>query len=348
MPPLVELFITRYGIQGSLLMLAGISLYIIVAGALYRPPKMTTEKYTNDESAMKNGDDNSKGSCAESNVDMSDSGNLYRDISGDRHDSTESLTLLATQTITQSSTGSVNISPTQDDILATETTKQHKSIWQHLRPALKSMFDAKLLKIWPFVIFCASSFLTYLWSGVVYIYLVDHAMTQGISMINSVFLLSITGIARTVGQLLLGAVGDVKWINTLYLYGGCIALAGVSIVLLPFCNGMITLSIFSVAFGFFISVTYSLQMMCIVLAVGMANTTNAFGMVQLIQGVATLLGTPVIGWLYEATGHYDTAFYTSGACVALSGVVLLAVPRSTGVQSVSEQNTGAQNTIEQT
>ena len=337
LPPLVEFLITHCSIRGTLLIMAGISLHIIVSGALYRAPKMTTENVraqTSTNILCESKDLSSK--CNE--LQMSQSCELNDNISIAKDVSTESPDLFCSQTVRQSSTRSINkvMLTEEEEETVIQTAKNY--FFTYMKIAIQSMFDAKLLKICSFVIFIASSFLTFLWSGVPYIYLVDHAITQGVSVTSSVFLLSIIGIARTVGQLTLGAVGDIKCINTMYLYGICIAIVGISVALLPFCTEMITLSIFSVCFGFFISVTYSLMMMCILIAVGVAHATSAFGMVQLIQGVATLLGTPIIGWLYDATGHYDTSFYTSGTCIALSGLMLLTIPKSVVLRRQSEQN----------
>ena len=316
MPPFVEYLIEFYGIKGTLLLLAGISLNIIVAGALFRPPKMVTlqekvqlqseeQNYLNDQKRNDTIDieDNNDLDAIHSEANSSDDSVICK-----RYGSLERRSSL----------------PTEED-----TMEKKDNLVNNLKVALKSMFDAKLLLVWPFAIFCGSSFLTYLWSGVPYIYLVDYAMELGISSQHSVFLLSIIAIARTIGQLLLGFIGDLKQVNAFILYAVCITAVGVSVLVLPLCQVMSTLSIFSVSFGFFISVTYSLQMICVVLTVGVSRATRAFGMVQLIQGIATLLGTPVAGSLFNVFGDYNSSFYIAGACIMLSGLKLFVVPKST-------------------
>ena len=134
-----------------------------------------------------------------------------------------------------------------------------------------------------------------MWVGIPYVYLVDKSMLLGISDANAAFLLSIIGISRTFGQLILGVLGDWQKVNTLGLYAATIILTGIATLLVPVCTDYATLSIYAVMFGFAVSSTYALQMICIVHIVGLDKSTSAFGMLQLAMGIATLLGTPISG-----------------------------------------------------
>ena len=169
------------------------------------------------------------------------------------------------------------------------------TFWQELQMLVKSMMDISLIQNAPYLLFCASNFILYLWVGIPYVYLVDKALISGIDKKKAVFLMSIIGIARTVGQLVLGIIGDRKSINITALYAASISIVGLVTLLVPVFTVYGTLVMFSTIFGFFISVTYCLQMMVVVEIVGIAKATNAFGLVQLSQGIATLLGTPVAG-----------------------------------------------------
>lgn len=167
--------------------------------------------------------------------------------------------------------------------------------WRELSSLMTNMMDKSLLVNLPYLLFCASNFILYLWVGVPYVYLVDKATILKIDKSDSAFLLSIIGITRTVGQLVLGYLGDSKALSTTGLYAICITFLGLITLLVPVFTIYPTLCFFSAVFGFFVSVTYALQMIVVVEIVGITKATNAFGLVQLSQGISTLLGTPVAG-----------------------------------------------------
>ncbi|KAI0229981.1 hypothetical protein LSAT2_019614 [Lamellibrachia satsuma] len=52
--------------------------------------------------------------------------------------------------------------------------------------------------------------------------------------------------------------------------------------------------------------------------------TEAYGLLILFEGVAAIVGPPVVGWLYDMTHSYDVPFVITGAVIALSG--LYAIP----------------------
>lgn len=59
---------------------------------------------------------------------------------------------------------------------------------------------------------------------------------------------------------------------------------------------------------------------------GLDRLTNAFGLLLLFQGIASILGPPIIGALYDASGDYDAGFYFAGAMIFVSGAMLFALP----------------------
>ena len=169
------------------------------------------------------------------------------------------------------------------------------TVWKEFKLIMSSMMDKSLIKNWPYLLFWASSFILFLWAGMPYVYLVDKATEINISANKAAFLLSTIGISRTVGQIALGYLGDHPKVQSVQLYGVSIALSGLATIFVPVCKIYSTLSCYSVLFGFFISVTYCLPMMVLVDLVGLSRATNAFGLLQMAMGIATLLGTPVAG-----------------------------------------------------
>jgi hypothetical protein len=187
------------------------------------------------------------------------------------------------------------LSKVNDMTTAVERRGKISVIMNETKTILLSTMDKSLLHNWNFLLFCASHFILFMWIGIPYVYLVDKSILIGITKARAAFLLSIIGISRTAGQLILGFLGDLPQINTLGLYAGSIIMCGIVTITVPVCTEYISLSFYAVIFGFAVSATYALQMICIVNIVGLERSTSAFGLLQLAMGIATLLGTPISG-----------------------------------------------------
>lgn len=66
---------------------------------------------------------------------------------------------------------------------------------------------------------------------------------------------------------------------------------------MPFSLDYIPLVLCCTAFGFAVSATYVLPMLCMGEIIGMQKAVGGFGLLQFVQGIATLIGTPTGGKL---------------------------------------------------
>merc|ERR1712088_1129052 len=83
--------------------------------------------------------------------------------------------------------------------------------------------------------FVISNFFTSIGFNVPYVYTVDRARQElNIEEKSASYLLSVIGIANTLGRIFLGYISDRKWINRLYLYNICLAICGISMALSNF------------------------------------------------------------------------------------------------------------------
>ena len=92
----------------------------------------------------------------------------------------------------------------------------------------KIVTDLSLLEDSIFLLFAASNFLTSFGFNVPYVFTVDRAISQGMDKKSAAMLLSVIGIANTLGRIALGYLSDRPWINRLYLYNMALAICGIS------------------------------------------------------------------------------------------------------------------------
>lgn len=190
----------------------------------------------------------------------------------------------------------------------------------------KSILDFSYFLDIEFLLFAISNFILYTWYDVVYVYLPDWAIEHKVSVTDASMLISLIGIVNMFGEIVLGWAGDRKECNPNIIYAICMALCGVSILLIPFFLTYQMMCVLSSAFGLFIAANYSLTSIILVNLVDLDRFTNAYGLLLLVQGVANLVGPPIAGWGYDLTGTYDLSFFLSGGFIVISGLLLIILP----------------------
>lgn len=194
------------------------------------------------------------------------------------------------------------------------------------RDTLKEMLDFSLFKDVIFLLFTLSNFLTSIGFNVPYVYIVSRARELGMSLDDASVLLSIIGIANTVGRIILGYLSDKPWVNRLLVYNMCLTICGIATALSAFCLDFTSLAIYASVFGFTIGAYVGLTSVILVDLLGLEKLTNAFGLLLLFQGIASFVGSPFAGMLYDHLGSYDPGFYMAGITMAGSGLMLFAIP----------------------
>lgn len=376
-PLLMVLLMENYAWRGMLLIMGGICLELLVAGSLYRPleePKNAIKvegesdesKRVNKYSGVLNKSEiplnimKTKNSIDLQNVDSKQNFELLEHAKQNQNETTNCTVDDVTHVVKE--TKLTNVSNNLKD----EITDKHKDrqmastslrdqpplesrnylrrkaqrFCQELRLMIAAMFDKSVLSDRSFQFFCGANFITYLWISVPYVYLVDKAIVDlKIDEDKAGFLLSIIGIARTVGQILIGIVGDFPCMSSNLLYGIGLVVIGFGSILVPFCGNYVSLGVYSAVFGTFVSVTYVLPMMCLVEILTLEKATNAFGFLQFAQGLGTLIGTPIIGFVYDLSGGYNISFFVAGAWILISGIAVCFMPLVLGYSRRHSNNT---------
>ncbi|XP_047987695.1 monocarboxylate transporter 12-like [Leguminivora glycinivorella] len=192
------------------------------------------------------------------------------------------------------------------------------------KSALLEMLDLSLLVDPIFVLFTVSNFLTSIGFYIPYVYTVN--MSKNLGVAHPEYLISIIGASNLIGRIVLGFISDKPWVNRLLAYNLCLTIAGISTALAAVCTEFWGLAMYATTFGFTIGAYVGLTSVVLVDLLGLEKLTNAFGLLLLFQGIASLIGPPLAGWLLRVTGTFAPAFYSAGAAISLSGVILFMIP----------------------
>ncbi|XP_013182942.2 monocarboxylate transporter 12 [Amyelois transitella] len=207
-------------------------------------------------------------------------------------------------------------------------TKNNTCEWlpcsEEFKKALSTMLDFSLLVDPIFILFALSNFLTSIGFYIPFVYIVP--MSEKLGVTNSAYLISIMGAANLFGRIFLGFISDKPWVNRLTAYNVCLIIAGISTGITMVCWEFWGFAIYSTIFGFTIGAYVGLTSVVLVDLLGLDKLTNAFGLLLLFQGIASLVGSPLAGWLFDTTQSYAPGFYLAGGTIGISGLILFLVP----------------------
>ena len=146
-----------------------------------------------------------------------------------------------------------------------------------------------------YLVFALSNFILYAWYDVMYVYLYNYAeMDLKFSSSKATFLLSVIGILNTLGEVIIGWLGDQSWMNLNILYAFCMIICGGSTALVPFLTDYYSLSGMAGLYGFCISANYALTSPILVNLVSLEQFSNAYGLLLLVQGISNLIGKKIV------------------------------------------------------
>ncbi|XP_035668080.1 monocarboxylate transporter 12-like [Branchiostoma floridae] len=210
---------------------------------------------------------------------------------------------------------------------ATDSSKTCEAVVLLCRRVVE-MFDVTLLKSRQFLVYSLSFFGLMLGYSMSFPHLVSHAQGLGVEKTQAAFLLSILGIVETVARPVNGWLSDRLPVRKLYYYMvGCVGL-GICNVAIPHSRTYAALVACMVFYGISSGIFYPLIAVLAKKYSGVSRIGGGLGWAFVFKGVAFLLGPPIAGWLYDATGNYDMSFYAAATFIFASvAVLLLLVPK---------------------
>ncbi|EFO21566.1 hypothetical protein LOAG_06921 [Loa loa] len=221
-----------------------------------------------------------------------------------------------------------------------EKVNKAREIWR----TVEKMTDISLLANPIFLLYAISNLLTSIAFNAPLVFLPSHATNLGLTPAQSASVISVFGVMNTVGRILVGLISDRKLPcrygkntarNRLWTYVSSLSLCGLLTAGVLFCNGYITLAMYSGLFGLTLSSYVCLTSVLLVDLIGIEKLTNAFGLILLFQGIGTVIGPPISGQLADLTGSYNMSFVFCGVALLISGLMLVCVPQMQRKRTVS-------------
>ncbi len=90
-------------------------------------------------------------------------------------------------------------------------------------------------------------------------------------------------------------ISDLPGVNSLFMNNMCILLSGVCVAAFPLCPNYYSFVAVAIFFGLFVSGYVSLTSIILVDLLGLDCLTNAFGLLILFRGAASIVGAPLAG-----------------------------------------------------
>ncbi|KAJ8319187.1 hypothetical protein KUTeg_004278 [Tegillarca granosa] len=185
----------------------------------------------------------------------------------------------------------------------------------------RKLIDLSVLRNPMFFFYACTSFIIYVWIDTPYVYIVDRTSGLGISKTSAAFLVSIIGIVHTFGNIIFGFVADRPTVNSIVLFCVNIIITGICVAVIPFCLSYIPTAVVCGLFGLFSAVVEVTSCVILVHILGIQKLPDAYGINMFLQGIASLIGPPFAGFLYDVSQSYDNTFLAAGISLAVSAYV---------------------------
>ena len=154
-----------------------------------------------------------------------------------------------------------------------------------------------------------------------YVYLPNMTHQRGISSESAAFIISLIGVSNTIGRVIIGAFVDLPWVSSLVVTNISLIMSGVCLFIFPFCYDYTSFSMVALMLGLFVSAFISLTSIVLVDLLGLDSLTSSFGMLVLCRGIASILGPPLAGLVFDWSQDYSASFYMAGGFFVFGGIL---------------------------
>ena len=182
-----------------------------------------------------------------------------------------------------------------------------------------------LLTDWMFVMYLASTALSFLPQDSQHFFIPDRAVEIGFSEYDAAMTLTVVNYANIFRRLVFGTMSSDKFINHVIMMVIYDFTSGLNSILVQFWTSYWTYMIFSVLFGLFRGLYGIYELLLIVDIVGKDYVDLGFGLTFTAAGLVFLVMILVFGYLNETTLSYVTTFMMYGGLEVLGGLFLVTI-----------------------
>ncbi|CAD5217559.1 unnamed protein product [Bursaphelenchus okinawaensis] len=190
-----------------------------------------------------------------------------------------------------------------------------------IRNSFNEMIDVNLLMEPVMMLMCVSNVIGMLGFYVPLVFIIDLAVTRSATIAEGTALLSVIGVTNTFGRVFFGWMADRRWLSALTISNLSLIFCGLLTMMCYFCGLYSLLMVYAALFGFIIAAYVSLTSIVLSDLLGVERLTNSFGLLVVSRGLASLMGTPLAGVVYDVTQSYDATFVAAGLMFILSGLI---------------------------
>lgn len=186
--------------------------------------------------------------------------------------------------------------------------------------ATKANSSSELFKDPKFVQLYIGVFFNTLGMYMPYTYLPLYAQRYGVSLSQSVLILSLVGLASAVGRIMIGILADT--VGKLEMLKLCMFGGGAATLCWMACNNFASILVYGLFFGFFAGGAISLMPTVSAELFGVKKLGAIVGTLFTSSAVGSLLSAPIGGFLYDATGDYYAAISVVGSFLLMGFFVI--------------------------
>ncbi|TNN09019.1 Monocarboxylate transporter 14 isoform 2 [Schistosoma japonicum] len=219
-----------------------------------------------------------------------------------------------------------------------------------------TLFGYCIIKLFDLSLFTEVSFLYLIGIGITsqlayfipFVYLIDCAVSYGMEQNHAVLIVMILSILHTIGRLVSGIMSNVFHLDSVYLSGLATFVGGLAHLFLVFImpHTFTWYAVYASIYGLCSGIPIPLIPILLVRFSGLERLTASFSNLNLLKGIASMIGPTVAVSIVEYTSQKDRCFLVAGICYLISALLHLGLCRHSCFKKYSESDTNKQNTID--
>ncbi|XP_022333147.2 monocarboxylate transporter 12-like isoform X1 [Crassostrea virginica] len=305
MSPIIENSIEAFGWRGALLIYACFTLQLCVCACLMRPIKLAKNP------AQKQPDD----IRGEQTYPL-----MEKELESEKCEPKYASLPFLRSTVDTCSCSTLSLPMLFGSHLSIDKGKQGSQIdkKENQKQERKSCALPPFLTRKPFLFIAVGCLLTQMGQFIPLTFIGDYGNHVGVTSQEISIVLSIFGVANTIGRFFAGLIANTRCLTHLAICSFGLVLSAVACFLFFLCTTFGTLIGFSITYGFFIGFFPPMQPLMIMDYLGLEQLTAGFGFVTMLKGPAAIIGPPFAGALLGMTGNYETVNGLAGVIFTLA------------------------------